>query len=97
MVQCISGMEIHEIGSRVRIKYLVTGLQLMLTRICLAFDPLPGPITAIAFNRTGTIFAYSISYDWSKGHAGLATGTPNKIMLHSVNEDDIKRKPRTKK
>jgi len=61
------------------------------------FDPLPGPITAIAFNRTGTIFAYSISYDWSKGHAGLATGTPNKIMLHSVNEDDIKRKPRTKK
>lgn len=40
----------------------------------LALEAAPGPITATAFNHTGSMFAYSVSYDWSKGHSGM---TPN--------------------
>lgn len=42
-----------------------------------------GPITAGAFNNTGTIFAYGLSYDWGAGHQG-AGSVPNKIMLHAL-------------
>jgi mRNA export factor len=28
----------------------------------------PIPITSSAFNRNGSIFAYSVGYDWHKGH-----------------------------
>jgi mRNA export factor len=57
------------------------------------FDPFPGPISATAFNRTGTIFAYAISYDWSKGHTGMVPNHPNKVMLHATKEDEIKKRP----
>jgi len=33
-------------------------------------EQLDQPITACTFNATGNIFAYSSSYDWSKGHEG---------------------------
>ncbi|KIJ52368.1 hypothetical protein M422DRAFT_222885 [Sphaerobolus stellatus SS14] len=62
-----------------------------------AFDQCPGPITAVAFNRTGAIFAYAISYDWSKGHTGVSPPTPNKIMLHPVTDDEVKKKTDAKK
>jgi mRNA export factor len=29
----------------------------------------PAPIPCGAFNRDGTIFAYAVSYDWSKGYS----------------------------
>jgi mRNA export factor len=58
------------------------------------FDPAPGPITCTGFNRTGNIFAYAISYDWGKGHSGMAPGHPNKIMLHACKDDEVKRRPR---
>ena len=45
------------------------------------------------FNRNGSIFAYAISYDWSKGHSGMTPGHPNKIMLHACKDDEVKRKP----
>ncbi|KIM33120.1 hypothetical protein M408DRAFT_325945 [Serendipita vermifera MAFF 305830] len=54
----------------------------------------PGPITATAFSKTGGIFAYAISYDWSKGFSGMVPSLPNKVMLHSVKDEDIKKKPR---
>jgi mRNA export factor len=57
-----------------------------------AFDPAPGPIVASAFNRTGTIFAYAVSYDWSKGHSGNTPGHPNKIMLHACKDDEVKKR-----
>ncbi|KAI0087307.1 Poly(A)+ RNA export protein [Irpex rosettiformis] len=57
------------------------------------FDPSPGPVSATCFNRTGTIFAYAVSYDWSKGHSGMTPGHPNKIMLHACKDDEVKRKP----
>lgn len=59
-----------------------------------AFDAAAGPITCATFNRTGTIFAYAISYDWSKGHSGMTPGHVNKVMLHALKEEEIKRKPK---
>ncbi|TFK75097.1 WD40 repeat-like protein [Pluteus cervinus] len=59
-----------------------------------SFDPVPGPIAATAFNRTGSIFAYAVSYDWSKGHSGMTPGHPNKIMLHACKEDEVRKRPR---
>lgn len=58
-----------------------------------AFDPAPGPVSATCFNRTGSIFAYAISYDWSKGHSGMTPGHPNKLMLHACKDDEVKKKP----
>lgn len=58
-----------------------------------SFDPAPGPIATTAFNRTGSIFAYAVSYDWSKGHSGMTPGHPNKVMLHACKEDEVKKRP----
>lgn len=60
----------------------------------LAFPRQSGPIAATAFSKTGSIFAYAISYDWSKGYTGMVPNHPNKVMLHNVKDDDIKKKPR---
>ncbi|KZO99275.1 WD40 repeat-like protein [Calocera viscosa TUFC12733] len=58
-----------------------------------SFDTGQHPISATAFNASGTAFAYAISYDWSKGHVGNVAGHPNKIMLHPVKEDEVKKRP----
>jgi len=52
------------------------------------------PITSTAFNRTGTIFAYSVSYDWHKGHSGMTPGHPNKVMLHACKDEEVKKRNR---
>lgn len=59
----------------------------------LAFEAAPGPITATAFNRGGNIFAYAVSYDWSKGHSGMTPNHPNKIMLHACKDEEVKKRP----
>jgi len=56
-----------------------------------------GTISASAFNKDGTIFAYAISYDWSKGYASNTPQYPNKVMLHPVNGDECKPRPSVKK
>ncbi|WPG98286.1 Hypothetical protein R9X50_00107400 [Acrodontium crateriforme] len=53
-----------------------------------------GTISATAFNRSGNIFAYAVSYDWSKGYQFNTAQYPNKIMLHPVVGDECK--PRAK-
>ncbi|KAK1219381.1 RNA export factor gle2 [Marasmius sp. AFHP31] len=58
------------------------------------FEPAPGPISCSSFNRTGNIFAYAVSYDWSKGHSGMTPGHPNKLMLHACKEEEVKKRPR---
>ncbi|KAF8522895.1 Poly(A)+ RNA export protein [Hysterangium stoloniferum] len=58
------------------------------------FDPAPGPIACTAFNRSGTIFSYAVSYDWSKGYSGNTPGMPNKIMLHACKDEEVKKKPK---
>ncbi|OQD67292.1 hypothetical protein PENDEC_c040G06830 [Penicillium decumbens] len=56
-----------------------------------------GPISSTAFNRTGSIFAYAVSYDWSKGYSANTPQTPNKVMLHPVGPDETKPRPGTRK
>lgn len=52
-----------------------------------------GSIPATCFNRDGNIFAYAVSYDWSKGYSSNTPQYPNKVMLHAVVGDECK--PRT--
>lgn len=43
-------------------------------------------ITACCFNHDGQIYAYSVSYDWSKGHEFNNPQKKNYIFLHSCME-----------
>ncbi|KAH8596331.1 WD40-repeat-containing domain protein [Bisporella sp. PMI_857] len=56
-----------------------------------------GTISASAFNSTGNIFAYAVSYDWSKGYVTNTPQYPNKVMLHPVTGDECKPRPSVKK
>mmetsp|Transcript_25674 Transcript_25674/g.73881 ORF Transcript_25674/g.73881 Transcript_25674/m.73881 type:complete len:362 (-) Transcript_25674:128-1213(-) len=51
------------------------------------------PVTTGKFNAAGDIFAYAVSYDWSKGHEGNHPSLPRAIMLHKVQEAEVKPKP----
>ncbi|KAF8920244.1 WD40-repeat-containing domain protein [Mucidula mucida] len=59
-----------------------------------SFEAAPGPIACTDFNHNGNIFAYAVSYDWSKGHSGMTPGHPNKLMLHACKEDEVKKRAR---
>ncbi|KAI7850467.1 WD40-repeat-containing domain protein [Circinella umbellata] len=58
------------------------------------FSNVQGTIPCTTFNRNGTIFAYAVSYDWSKGYKfatpSTPTNNPNKIYLHAVRDEDVK-------
>ena len=56
-----------------------------------------GTISSTAFNKGGTIFAYAVSYDWSKGYALNTPQTVNKVMLHPVGADECKPRPKSTK
>ena len=56
-----------------------------------------GTIISTDFNRTGNLFAYAVSYDWSKGYSFNNQQLPNKIMLHAVSADECKPRPGTLK
>ncbi|KAF3989400.1 hypothetical protein FT663_02764 [Candidozyma haemuli var. vulneris] len=58
------------------------------------FPSVKASITATAFNRNGTIFAYAKSYDWSQGYQGNRPDYPNEIKLHATKDDEIKQKKR---
>ncbi|KAF5366584.1 hypothetical protein D9758_008934 [Tetrapyrgos nigripes] len=47
------------------------------------------PITSIAFNASGNVFAYAVSYDWHKGYIGNTPGYPNKVFLKRVTDEDL--------
>ncbi|KAL8946857.1 MAG: hypothetical protein Q9222_006799 [Ikaeria aurantiellina] len=53
-----------------------------------------GSISATDFSRQGNIFAYAVSYDWSKGFGGNTPGMTNKVMLHAVQGDECKPRPK---
>ncbi|RLV96592.1 Nucleoporin GLE2 [Spathaspora sp. JA1] len=57
-----------------------------------SFPNLPGAITATAFNKTGNIFAYAVSYDWSMGYQGNTQDYPIMVKLHPTKDDEIKQK-----
>jgi mRNA export factor len=56
-----------------------------------------GSITATDFNKDGNIFAYAISYDWSKGFSANTPQYPTKIKLHPIVGDECKPRPGSKK
>lgn len=51
------------------------------------------PITAAKFNPQGSLYAYAVGYDWSKGHEHYDRSKPNGIFLHMVRDQDIKPRP----
>ncbi|KAF2204714.1 Poly(A)+ RNA export protein-like protein [Delitschia confertaspora ATCC 74209] len=56
-----------------------------------------GSITATGFNHTGNIFAYAVSYDWSKGYAFNNPQQPIKLKLHPIAPEECKPRPGGKK
>lgn len=54
-----------------------------------------GTISSTEFNRTGNIFAYAVSYDWSKGYSFNTPQYPNKVMLHPIVGEECKPRPKT--
>lgn len=50
-------------------------------------EPMEQPITSCAFNATGQIFAYGVSYDWSKGHEFYNPQKKNHIFLRTCYEE----------
>ncbi|KAL8061027.1 hypothetical protein ABFX02_02G062200 [Erythranthe guttata] len=54
------------------------------------------PITCSSFNNDGSIYAYSVCYDWSKGAENHNPSTAKThIYLHQPQEVEVKGKPRT--
>jgi mRNA export factor len=56
------------------------------------FPSITRTISCASFNTQGSLFAYSSSYDWSKGSSHYAPGTPNEIWIHYVQDEEIKPK-----
>merc|ERR1719478_1129998 len=50
------------------------------------------PVTAAKFNAPGDMYAYAVGYDWSKGHEGNHPQLPKSIMLHRVQEAEVRPK-----
>ena len=54
------------------------------------------PIPCGTFNRDGSIYAYAVSYDWSRGYADYNPATPNQhhILLRAPQDVEVKSRPR---
>ncbi|KAK3938514.1 WD40-repeat-containing domain protein [Diplogelasinospora grovesii] len=55
------------------------------------FPNVGGSITAAAWNKDGTAYAYAIGYDWSKGYAHNTPNYPTRIMVHPVTNEETRR------
>ncbi|KAI9244723.1 WD40-repeat-containing domain protein [Sporodiniella umbellata] len=52
-------------------------------------------ISCTAYNRNGSIFAYSASYDWTKGYRfNTNQGQNNRLFLHAIKDEDSKPRPK---
>ncbi|KAJ4812841.1 mRNA export factor [Rhynchospora pubera] len=61
------------------------------------FSQCPAPIPCSAFNADGSLFAYAVCYDWSKGAENHdPSNATSHIYLHSVQEHDAKPKYKKK-
>mgnify|MGYP006298338121 FL=1 len=71
------------------------GSLLLLVIYCCAFITINLPCSS--YNRDGSIYAYAISYDWSRGYADYNPSImKNTILLHGMNPDEQKAKPKAK-
>ncbi|EDR03971.1 uncharacterized protein LACBIDRAFT_330872 [Laccaria bicolor S238N-H82] len=57
-----------------------------------SFDIAGNSISTTAFNRDGSIFAYAVSYDWSKGHVVATPGSKNNLVLHRCKNEEVKKR-----
>ncbi|KAI5480868.1 mRNA export factor [Pseudohyphozyma bogoriensis] len=55
---------------------------------------LGGEISAIDFSHTGQYLAYACSYSWSRGHGGNVPTHPNRVMIHTCLEEEVRRRPK---
>uniref|UniRef100_A0A7S0YJK6 mRNA export factor n=1 Tax=Polytomella parva TaxID=51329 RepID=A0A7S0YJK6_9CHLO len=56
---------------------------------------IPASIACTAVDRTNTILAYAVSYDWSRGYSIYHPSVmKNHILLHQIKEEEIKPKPK---
>mmetsp|Transcript_16977 Transcript_16977/g.29027 ORF Transcript_16977/g.29027 Transcript_16977/m.29027 type:complete len:361 (+) Transcript_16977:132-1214(+) len=59
------------------------------------YSTIPAPITSAAFNRDGSIYAYALSYDWSRGFSEYQPANmKSTILLHATKDDEVKAKPK---
>ncbi|KAA8495870.1 Protein RAE1 [Porphyridium purpureum] len=61
------------------------------------FKKLLQPITASCFSADGSIYAYAVGYDWSKGAEGHVAGSKNYILLHGVQDAEVRGKDKQAK
>eukprot|EP01117_Protostelium_nocturnum_P001455 TRINITY_DN11755_c0_g1_i1.p1 TRINITY_DN11755_c0_g1~~TRINITY_DN11755_c0_g1_i1.p1 ORF type:complete len:331 (-),score=49.90 TRINITY_DN11755_c0_g1_i1:22-1014(-) len=59
-----------------------------------AFTKMPQPISATSWNFDGTLFAYSVCYDWFKGSEHYNPNNKSQIFFHPTPEAEIKNKPK---
>jgi len=55
----------------------------------MAFKKCDQSIPCATFNNAGNLYAYALSYDWSRGGEPHNPQTPNNILLHYVKPDEI--------
>jgi len=59
-----------------------------------ALKPCSLPITCCEWNTEGTIFAYSVCYDWSRGAGEYNPATmKSHILLHSTSAEEVRPRP----
>jgi mRNA export factor len=55
----------------------------------------PAPIPCGAFNSDGSIYAYAVSYDWSRGHSAYNPQTMRThVLLHACQDQEVKPRPK---
>eukprot|EP00929_Paragymnodinium_shiwhaense_P008638 TRINITY_DN112593_c0_g1_i1.p1 TRINITY_DN112593_c0_g1~~TRINITY_DN112593_c0_g1_i1.p1 ORF type:complete len:393 (-),score=116.93 TRINITY_DN112593_c0_g1_i1:395-1573(-) len=47
------------------------------------------PVTCGKFNAQGDMYAYAVSYDWSKGHEHNHPSLPKSVMIHKVQPTEV--------
>ncbi|WFD33434.1 RNA export factor gle2 [Malassezia cuniculi] len=77
--------------SRTRLKTFETKGTMVAPKELFKTNPNRLPVTAIAFNRDASVFAYALGYDWHKGYT-QATNEAH-VFIHPVNPEDIKKRP----
>lgn len=61
-----------------------------------AFPQLGSTIPVVNFNRNGSLFAYALSYDWSKGYEYNTPQYTNSVRLHVCKDEEFKQKSKRK-
>lgn len=59
------------------------------------YPALNASIPVVNFNRNGSLFAYALSYDWSKGYQYNTANYPTSVRLHVCKDEEVK--PRGKR